>query len=53
MPVEIRELVLRVNLENDPQTQAAGPGDDGDQRRELIADCVARVLEILREKEER
>lgn len=55
MPVEIRELVIRAEI--DPQQgqgQESGqnPGSASD-REQLIRDCVEQVMEIIRQKEER
>jgi hypothetical protein len=53
MPVEIRELVIKVAvLAPLPQT-AADPKKGGDARELLIEDCVDAVLDILRERNER
>ena len=51
MPIEIKELVIRAIV--DPEgggTSAALPEED---RRQLVADCVEQVLDILRRREER
>ena len=55
MPIEIRELVIRAEVEpRQGQSQGAGqsPGGASD-REELVRDCVDQVLEIIRQKEER
>jgi hypothetical protein len=57
MPVEIRELVIRAEVEpkqGQGQSQGAGqsPGG-GSDREELVRDCVEQVMEIIRQKEER
>ena len=53
MPIEVRELVIKVTLENQnaaqPQTQQDMAGD----RQMLVADCVEQVMDILRQKETR
>lgn len=60
MPLEIRELHIRVNLggpsanggaqdgQNPSSSQGAGQGGD-----ELVAKCVEEVLRVLRERNER
>ena len=53
MTVEIRELVVKVTLE-DPRGDKPGQSQ-GDSRPEadLVEACVEQVLEILRQKGER
>jgi hypothetical protein len=54
MPIDIKELIVRVRLDTEPGTKEAGAKQDGGAEREdLIAECVEQVLEILRQKEER
>lgn len=52
MPIEIRELVIRATIEPDrkeaPSAQRAGLST-----KEIVAECVQQVLEILRKKAER
>ncbi len=55
MPLEIRELVIKAVV--DPEVRSEAPSssterEEGD-REALVAECVAQVLEILREKAER
>ena len=59
MPIEIRELQIRVNV-NERNTQQAGSTDRTTQERErtsgddaLVAECVEQVLKILDDKKER
>lgn len=54
MPVEIKELIVRVTV--DPAVGGNAPPPPGQPSREreaVVAECVEQVLEILREKEER
>ena len=54
MPIEIRELVIRARVEPPSSAPPAQPPDRaGDERREIVAECVEQVLEILRLREER
>lgn len=53
MPIEVRELVIRVNLENQDQKQPATKTEITTDRESLVADCVELVLDILRQKGER
>lgn len=58
MPIEIKELHIRVSVNAPAAAKPAGapgtaPGAEGEPREALVADCVERVLEILRDQEER
>lgn len=58
MPIEIKELHIRVSVNTPAGARPAGapgpaPGAEGEARGALVADCVERVLEILRDREER
>jgi Family of unknown function (DUF5908) len=63
MPIEIRELVIRATVEEEPQagggkpsasaTSGSSPGANATERAKLIAECVDQVMEVLREQRER
>ena len=55
MPIEIRELHIRVAVEARPEPQRPGQSPRaGDAEREaMIAECVEQVLRILRSRKER
>jgi hypothetical protein len=57
MPVEIRELIIKATLEQGGAAAAgsAGAGTGGNQSptQAIINVCVEKVLEILKEKNER
>ena len=54
MPVEIRELNIKINLSDDgSQGGNAGGGDPIEAQQTLISVVIEKVLEILKEKEER
>lgn len=55
MPVEIRELVIRAEVNPQPGggAPAQGRGAGASDREQLIRDCVEQVMELLRQKEER
>jgi hypothetical protein len=58
MPVEIRELTIKINLDNaDNQGGGGAAGSGGannaDAQKALVEACVEKVLEILKEKAER
>ena len=52
MPVEIRELVIKAEISPQKGGEQAPP-EDAKSREHLVRDCVAQVLEILRERKER
>lgn len=59
MALEIRELVIKATLEAESgKSQNSGAGQNGganntDQQQIMINLCVEKVLEILKEKQER
>lgn len=62
MPIEIKELQIRVQI-SDPATSGASssnpdaagatPQSSGMSEEEMVQLCVEKVLEVLKEKEER
>lgn len=52
MPIEIKELHIKINV-NDGATQQESGGGDSNSKDEIIEACIEQVLEILKEKEER
>jgi phenylpyruvate tautomerase PptA (4-oxalocrotonate tautomerase family) len=53
MPIEIKELHIRINVD-EPSGQTAGEGEiSEEQKDEIIEECVEQVMEILSLKEER
>ena len=58
MPIEIKELHIRVSVTAPAAPSPAGapgpaPGAENESREALVAECVERVLEILRDRKER
>jgi len=58
MPIEIRELTIKVTVDQpSPQAAPAGGGDQGDSGHQdkdaILAQCVEQVLTILNNKKER
>ena len=55
MPVVIDEIVVQLDVRNAEGGGAgtpAAPAPAADDRQALIAECVERVLEVLRRKQE-
>ena len=59
MPIEIRELNIRVSVNQSPAEQdsnaggGGAKGGGGGDKDEIIAECVEQILEILKNKNER
>ena len=59
MPVEIKELHIRVTVNQPGQAQqssassASGKKEEGDEKEAIIAQCVEEVLQIIDNKKER
>lgn len=55
MALEVRELVIKASVR--PPAQQPAPGDQAAQlaqlKRELVRECVARVLDELAQAEQR
>lgn len=52
MPIIVDEVVISVEVTNQASGGSAPPPPT-DDKQALVAECVERVLDILREKEER
>ena len=54
MPIVVDEVVISVEVTNKESGGGAAPPAEGAERRQaVVAECVERVLEILRERRER
>ena len=53
MPIEIKELVIRANVDPGAGSVKKAPLEDLNDKEEIISECVEQILEILRRKEER
>lgn len=52
MPIEIKELIIKVNVADQPQSSNSESNRQED-KNVIIAACVEQVLEILSKKQER
>jgi hypothetical protein len=55
MPIEIRELVIKVNItENTGQSNPTLEKQDlARLKKEIMTECLAKVQDVLRKKQER
>ena len=54
MPIEIRELSIKVNVNQDQNQQSAASGaNSGEEKTTLIKEAVEQVLQIIANKKER
>ncbi len=54
MPAIVDEVVITVEVRSqDRRTQAPGGTTDTEERRDIVAECVEQVLEILEQQKER
>ncbi len=54
MPIEIRELVIKVNVGSEkPQQTGIGPDDLRKLKREIADECVRKVMQELQKRKER
>jgi hypothetical protein len=53
MPLIVDEVVISVEVTNQASGGATTPAPALENKQMLVAECVERVLEILREREER
>ncbi len=52
MPIEIKELHIKINVENQPQT--SDPTQVGNEMKDkIVAECVEQVMDILAKTQER
>ena len=52
MAIEIQELHIRINVEEEPAGQGTTESRS-EEREQVVADVVEKVMEILSKKEER
>ena len=57
MPIEVRELVIKATVTEEPGSGAAPGGTSSNNsvtdKEEIINTCVEKILDILKEKMER
>ncbi|MBL7970118.1 MAG: hypothetical protein JNL03_01250 [Prolixibacteraceae bacterium] len=54
MPIEIKELNIRINVCDDqPGASAGGARIDEETRQSIVAQCVEQVMEIISKNQDR
>ena len=53
MPIEIRELIIKTTVRDEKEQTAPANGGTQAPREELVAACVERVMDLLKQKMER
>lgn len=53
MPIIVDEVVISVEVTNQAAGGSSTPPAPTDEKQAVVAECVERVLEILRERAER
>lgn len=53
MPIIVDEVVISVEVTNQASGGSTTPPPANQSKQEIVAECVERVLDILREREER
>lgn len=53
MPIEIKELHIKINVNDDSQTKASSDNSSGGKTNDIIAQCLEQIAEIQNRKNER
>jgi hypothetical protein len=53
MPIVVDEVVISIEVSNQASGGTASTMPATEEKQVIVAECVAQVLEILREREER
>ncbi|GHC57929.1 DUF5908 family protein [Ulvibacter litoralis] len=53
MPIEIKELIIKVTVNDPNQTNASAEKKSGEKAEEIMRACIEQVLEIQNRKKER
>jgi Family of unknown function (DUF5908) len=53
MPIIVDEVVISVEVSNQAAGGGSAPPSATDGKQDIVAECVERVLDILRDREER
>ena len=53
MPIEIKELLIKINVNDEGQTNASPDKSSGSKSTDLIEQCIEQITEIQQRKNER
>lgn len=53
MPIEIKELIIRATIQDSRESERNQGAISGNEKTELISECVEQVLRIIERKNER
>ena len=53
MPIEIKELHIKINVDEGNKNKQASTTKSKKERATIVADCVEQVMEILKMRNER
>ncbi|WP_319266258.1 DUF5908 family protein [uncultured Draconibacterium sp.] len=53
MPIEIKELHIKIAVDENRSSALEQNSEPGESREEIIKACIEQVMEILSKKEER
>ncbi|MCE7991891.1 MAG: hypothetical protein HEP71_07920 [Roseivirga sp.] len=53
MPIEIRELVIKTSINEEDQPTGNGDNNAAISNEDLISECVARVMDLMKQQTER
>ncbi|AEE48485.1 DUF5908 family protein [Haliscomenobacter hydrossis] len=53
MPLEIKELVIKVNVNEGGTTPKGGKGGQPADKKAIVAECLEQVMDVLQKKKER
>jgi hypothetical protein len=53
MPIEIKELHIKINVNESPSSGAKPASPSSSTEKESVAECVEQVMKIIERKKER
>ena len=53
MPIEIKELYIKINVNDDAQTNASSEKTSGGRKDDIIKQCIEEITTIQERKKER
>lgn len=53
MPIEIKELHIKINVSEGSSGAAAPAGSGGASAQDTVAQCIEQVMDVLKQQKER